>query len=132
MIIKADSELIINSVKIICCGTKSEKVSRFWRLLQVFQRIQIHLLCLQIMSFTHVRRLANKLADILANQGVLCTKIRVNLSWQEMPQNRLREYCLNQANADRTLFRNIVTETESSCFSFNTKCYFRSDVTIGM
>lgn len=46
IIIEADSELIINSIKRICYGTEPEKVSRHWRLLQVFQRIQFHLLCL--------------------------------------------------------------------------------------
>jgi len=95
IIIEADFELIINSIKRISCGTELEKVSKHWRLLQVFQWIQLHLLCLRTVSFTHVRRMTNKLADILANQGVLCTKSRIKLSWQEMPQNILRAHCHN-------------------------------------
>eukprot|EP00253_Pinus_taeda_P010632 PITA_10632 len=67
VIIEANSELIINSVKRISCGTEPKKVSKHWRLIQVFQRIQLHLLCLRTVSFNHVRRTANKLADILAN-----------------------------------------------------------------
>ena len=39
VIIEADSELIINLVKRISCGTGPEKVSKHWRLIQVFQRI---------------------------------------------------------------------------------------------
>jgi len=38
-IVEVDSELIINSVKKICNGTTPEKVSKHWRLLQVYQRI---------------------------------------------------------------------------------------------
>ena len=89
VIIEADSELIINSVKRISHGMEPEKVSKHWRLIQVFQRIQRHLKCLRTVSFNHVRRTANKLADILANQGVICTESRVSMGWQEMPQNRL-------------------------------------------
>jgi len=66
-IIEADYELIINSVKKICYGSASEKVSRHWRLLQVYQRIQSHLQNMRTLSFTHVRRTTNKLMDILAN-----------------------------------------------------------------
>ena len=43
VIVEANSELIINSVKRISCGTETEKFSKQWRLLQVFQRIQLHL-----------------------------------------------------------------------------------------
>lgn len=85
IIIEANSEPIINSVKRICCGIEPEKVLSHWRLIQVFQRIQFHLLDLQTMSFTHVWRTANKLADVLANQGVACTKNRVKILWQDMP-----------------------------------------------
>ncbi len=42
IIVEADSELIINSVKRICYGIEPKKVSRHWRLLQVFQRIKFH------------------------------------------------------------------------------------------
>jgi len=70
VIIEADSEITINSVKRISCGSKPEKVSNHWRLIQVYQRIQAHLQGLGSISFNHVRRNANKLADILANQGV--------------------------------------------------------------
>lgn len=54
IIIESDSKLIINLIKRICCGIKPEKVSSHWRLIQVFQRIQIHLLDLHTVSFTHV------------------------------------------------------------------------------
>ena len=114
IIVEAGSELIINSVKRISYGTEPEKVSKHWRLLQVFQRIQLHLRGLSTVGFTHVLRTTNKLVDILANQGVLCTKSRVALSWQEMPQNRLKAHCHDQADEDRMVFRNRAMDTGSS------------------
>ena len=41
--IEADSELVINSVKRINSRVAPEKISQNWRLLQVYQRIQVHL-----------------------------------------------------------------------------------------
>lgn len=104
IIVEVDFELIINSVKRISYGTEPEKVSKQWRLLQFFHRIQLHLRGLNKVGFTHVLRATNKLADILANQGVLYTMSRVELSWQEMPQNGLRVHCLDQADEDRKVF----------------------------
>jgi len=64
-------------------------------------------------GFIDVLRMANKLADILENQGVLCTMSRVEQSWQELPQNGLRVYCLDQAYEDRKVFCNRDTELTS-------------------
>lgn len=106
IIIEADSELIINSVKRIYCGSAPEKVSRHWRLLRVYQRIHAHLQNMRTLSFKHVRRTANKLADILANKGALCSKSSNKYRWHEVPQGRLRDDCLSQANTDRELYQN--------------------------
>jgi len=37
-----------------------------------------------VLSFNHVRRTTNKLADIMENQGVLIIKSKVVLSWPEI------------------------------------------------
>lgn len=71
VIIEANSEISINAVKRINCGIVLEKDSKHWTLIQVYQRIQNHLLSLQTISFNHVQQKANKLADTLANQGVI-------------------------------------------------------------
>ena len=67
LMIEADSELVINAAKKLSHGTGSEKVTKHWRLIRVLQRIQIHLQGLRTLRFNHVRRKANKLADILSN-----------------------------------------------------------------
>eukprot|EP00253_Pinus_taeda_P024480 PITA_24480 len=63
VIIEADSELVINSVKRINVGAAPEKISKHWQLLQVYQRIQAHLIMLRTLRLVHVRREANKVAD---------------------------------------------------------------------
>lgn len=106
IIIEAYFELIINLVKRICCGSTPEKVSIHWRLFQVYQRIHLHLQNMRTLSFTHVRRMTNKLVDILANKGALCTKSSNKYRWQEVPQGRLRDDCLNQENEGREIHKN--------------------------
>lgn len=81
IIIEIDSEMIINLVQRIYCGTELENVSSHWRLIQVFQRIQFNLVDLRTVRFTHVRWMANKVVDILANQEVAYTKSRVKIIW---------------------------------------------------
>lgn len=41
--LEVDSEIIINVVKGISKGSRLESVSNHWKLIQVYQRIQIHL-----------------------------------------------------------------------------------------
>eukprot|EP00253_Pinus_taeda_P001503 PITA_01503 len=107
MIIEADSKLIINSVKRISWGMKPEKASRNWRLVQVFQWIHSHLQSLRTVSFAHVRRKANKMVDLLANQGVIYTDNRVAMNWKELPQNKFKTACQNLADEDKTVFQHI-------------------------
>lgn len=94
-IIEVDSEIVINSVRRISWGTRPKKSSSNWRLIQVFQRIHNHLQSLRTVRFAHVRRKTNKLADLLANQGVVCTDDRVVMNWCDSPNNRLKIDCQN-------------------------------------
>lgn len=57
-----------------------------------------------------MRRMANKLAYFLANQGVICTDNRVAKYWKELPYNRLRAKCQDQADEDKTVFLNSAME----------------------
>lgn len=70
VIIEADLELVINSMKRINASAAPEKLSGHWWLLQVYQRIQAHLRMLRTLKLVHVRREANKVTDWLANEGV--------------------------------------------------------------
>lgn len=70
VIIEADSELVINSVKRINDGATAEKISGHWRLQQVYQIIQACLRMLRTLRLVHVHREANKVVDWFANEGV--------------------------------------------------------------
>lgn len=104
IIIEADSELIINSVKKIGNGLALDKVSRHWRLLQVYQRIQSHLQNMRTLTFIHVRRTSNRLVDILANEGMLCSKRNIRYDWIRIPQGHLQEEFSRQVNLDREFY----------------------------
>lgn len=133
VIVEADSKLIINLAKTISCGTTPNKVSKHWRLIQVFQWIQIHLHCLHTISFNHVWRAANKLADIMANEGVICSESRVAMGWQEMPQNRIKVYYHDHVDEDRMVFWNRAMEAGSRRLGFiMIRCLFHSLVFCGM
>jgi len=107
VIIEVDYELIINSVKKICYGSALERVSKHWRLLPVYQRIQSHMQNMRTLCFKHVRMKANKLVDILANDRALCAKSRNIYRCIEVPQVRLRDECLRQENVDREPYQNM-------------------------
>jgi len=111
VIIEADSELVINAARRISNGTRSEKVIKHWRLTQVLQRIQVHLQVLRTFSFIHVKRRANKLADILANHGVGCKNSTILWRWNTMAQSNLKNLCQNQAEEDIEGYRSKMTET---------------------
>ena len=95
VIIEADSELVINAAKRISNGTRPEKVTKHWRLTRVLQRIQAHIQELRTLRFIHVRIKANKLADILANQGVSSKENAILSKWNTMVQSNLKKLCHN-------------------------------------
>lgn len=59
MIVEANLELVINLMKRINSTIALENVSKHWKLIGVFQRIQEQLQNLHIFSFQHVCRKAN-------------------------------------------------------------------------
>jgi len=82
-------------------GTAPEKVSKHWKLIWVFQRIQ----GLRIISLHHVHRKAKKLLDLLANQGVNCIENKVLIKWQELHPRRMKALCCEKVEEDKEVFR---------------------------
>lgn len=60
---------------------------------------------MRTLSFIHVCRIANRLADILENEGVLCSKTNIRYDWIGTPQGHLREECFRQVTLDRELYQ---------------------------
>lgn len=90
VIIEANSDLVIKAVKKIQNGTSRDKVSRHWKLLQVFYRIQSHFCILQTIRFVHVRRKVDILADRLTNEGVTNGDKDSQLPWDLLPEGNLQ------------------------------------------
>lgn len=103
VIIEADSELIIRAVKNISNDTSPDKVSKHWKLLQVFYCIYSHLQTLKSVRFSHVKRKANMLADRLANEGVTNRDKDSRYAWHSLPPGKLWEDCLCNATQDMEL-----------------------------
>eukprot|EP00253_Pinus_taeda_P032242 PITA_32242 len=106
VIIEADSELVINSVKRIGTGTTLDNISSHWRLLQVYHRIHSHLRILRTLSFVHVRREANSVANWLANEGVRCKRDNMCCKWEEVPNSEMWEDCTSRALTDMEQYQN--------------------------
>jgi len=70
LIVEGDSQIIINMVSKIQQGSDVQKVSSNWRMVTRLELLQQWLRNNKAISFKHIRREGNKLADFLANLGV--------------------------------------------------------------
>eukprot|EP00253_Pinus_taeda_P019814 PITA_19814 len=70
LIVEGDSQLLINMDIKIQQGTEAQKVSRSWRMVTRLELLQSWLKDNKAITFNHIRREGNKLADIMANIGV--------------------------------------------------------------
>ena len=114
VIIEADSELIIKAAKKMCNGTTSEKVSKHWRLSQVFHCIHNHLQTLRTINFVHVKRKANMLVDRLANEGVISKGSGTRHVWESIHPGKLCDDCLYQAAKDMEHFQTFSKRTRKT------------------
>lgn len=126
VIFEVDSTLIINLAKKISWGTATEKVSKNWRLILIFKWIHNHLQSLHTLTFKHVQRTSNKLADLLANQGVNCIEEKFATKCHELTQLSLKEKCHDQAEEDWLMFRSRTMEgsTNNPEVIWTQECYF--------
>lgn len=70
LIVEGDSQIIINMASKLQQGSPVHKVSSSWRMATRLERLQQWIGHNQAISFKHIRREGNKLADFLANLGV--------------------------------------------------------------
>jgi len=103
-IIEVDSELMINSVKRISTGIALEKVSNHWILSLVFHRVQSHLRTLRTLSFVHVRRDANRVANKLVYEGVIFIKENKCCLQEFLHAGQLHEDFSTLVHKDRELY----------------------------
>lgn len=70
LIIEGDSQILINMASQIIWGTPVHKLSCSWRLVARLQHIEQWLATNREITFKHIKRAGNKVADLLANLGV--------------------------------------------------------------
>jgi len=68
--VEGDSLIIIASVIIIQAGSPVAKIASSWRLLSRLEKMEERLQTPRTITFKHIRRTANKVANRMANQGV--------------------------------------------------------------
>jgi len=73
----------------------------------VYYQIQSHLIILRTLSFVHMRRDANKVAEWLTNEGVRCTKDNKCYLWDLVPAGQLRESCHTLALTDKEPYQHM-------------------------
>jgi len=70
LIVEGDSQILINMATRIQNGSQARKVASSWRLEARLNAIEQELRKNRAISFNHIRREGNKVADLLANIGV--------------------------------------------------------------
>jgi ribonuclease HI len=111
-IVEGDSMLVINTVKRLQNGTRVGKIQRHWRLAHSLQKIQEHLQMGNTVELRWVRRSANGLADIIANEGVNKEGSELDTSWSNIPNGQFRTDCIQLATKDRDDSRSTDDHTE--------------------
>lgn len=67
--VEGDSQILIEAAIRIQSGSSATKIASSWRPLSRLEQIEEWLKTPRNISFKHIRRTANKVADRLANQG---------------------------------------------------------------
>jgi len=70
LIVEGDSEIVIKMMRKLQNGTQVDNITPSWRLSAILKDLQAHLNNIQGITFQAVRRISNKLADIIANARV--------------------------------------------------------------
>jgi ribonuclease HI len=95
LIIEGDSKFLIQGLRKVITGMKSDRVSRHWKLQAGYENLAILSRSFSTILCVHVRRNANKLADRLANKGVTMTNRDLDMAWRDLPQGKLHQNCIS-------------------------------------
>jgi len=68
--VEGDSQILINMAKNILNGSHAKKIATSWRLEARLEAIELELHRNRAITFTHIKREGNKVADFMANVGV--------------------------------------------------------------
>jgi len=100
-VVEGDSKVIIGIAKKLAAGQVPGKVTRSWRMRKRIEDLQVALAYSPAVSFQHVRREANKVADLLANQGVESSSLLRVGGLEEFGQDAWWARCQELVRNDR-------------------------------
>lgn len=98
--IEGDSQILINMVNQLLMGFSSSKVADSWRLMARLDLIADWLQQHRAISFKHVKRFGNKVANLLANKGVTSSQILTVGPLTILNDNNLIQECTNLVHED--------------------------------
>lgn len=67
---EGDSQILINMAKHLLNGSQAKKIATRWRLEARLKAMEQELLTNRAITFSHIKRYGNKVADFLVNVGV--------------------------------------------------------------
>jgi hypothetical protein len=100
LIIEGDSRVIIELATKIINGKDQEKITPNWRLLGPLNSLKALLRPSLTLTTSHIRRSANKVADILANAGVDSTQQVIFIDTRQSLSLPLWLQCMELAQQD--------------------------------
>eukprot|EP00253_Pinus_taeda_P006105 PITA_06105 len=98
--VEGDSLILIAIAKRIQAGAKAVKVAKSWRLLSRLEDLEEKLHTSLNITFHHVRRTANKVADRLANQGVSQSTPYFSGPLNTVENAQLKQDCISLVQKD--------------------------------
>lgn len=107
-ILEGDSIVIIEMAKKFTCGKAPGKVSFSWRLRLRLDVLQSLLSRTSVVSFSHVHRDANKVADLLVNQGIESDRPFLLGSLEDFWQDRWVDRCQDLVLTDLHLVEPMI------------------------
>ena len=102
IIIEGDSQILINIAKKLLWGTTPEKVAHSWRLEARIKQLSRWLMQHRAVSFNHIKREGNKVADLLANLGTEGHSIPTHGSLHCIHDAAMLQQCITQVHSDST------------------------------
>lgn len=103
VVIEGDSQIFINMANQLLTGSPASKVANNWRMADHLELIEQWLRTNRAITFNHVKREGNKVANLLANKAVDSDQVLQSGSLIILNDNSLIQPCANLVHKDTKL-----------------------------
>lgn len=93
---EGDSQILINMAKHLLNGSQARKIATSWRLEAIEQVLRSN----RAITFNHIKREGNKVADLLANIGVENENTLLTANMNIIPDNVQAQECARLVQSD--------------------------------